>query len=482
MAAAHGTQDFGLRMPAPDCAFVPGEGAARLPVVATRIQIGRPSIPRKFLGFPTWSRKCDEWQSIDAIGTIANNNNNINNNNNAVLDSIRGSIFGLLVPFCSCGALPLAVALKQEGVSPSSIAAFVTAAQAAGVDSLFFTYGVFGARVALFRMVAAGMLAFLVGMTLATTTNNSSSSSNNTTEDRRPSSTDSKEHKTPSDDKGACCKNHNDDDDDKANGECPDESSTTAANGNANANKNTPVISIASLTLFAHTAVELFASVSVWVFLGVVVSASAAIWAPPTSAATSAPASSVTFLSADGNLLSVMKSFAIRGVLFLLTIPMTICEHGIVSLADALRGVGFSVGTAVALVVTGPSTNAGTLLMLSRLNNGNGNGNTNSSPANSSSSNSSSNSNSNWIADVIKITAVVVAFGVSLSYLADDLGSTIVMTTSEKATSSGGGSALPGWLNEHALSIAGVFTFASILQSSSLFFHSLSPSSSSCSG
>jgi len=82
MAAAHGTQDFGLRMPAPDCAFVPGEGAARLPVVATRIQIGRPSIPRKFLGFPTWSRKCDEWQSIDAIGTIANNNNNINNNNN----------------------------------------------------------------------------------------------------------------------------------------------------------------------------------------------------------------------------------------------------------------------------------------------------------------------------------------------------------------------------------------------------------------
>jgi len=102
---------------------------------------------------------------------------------NAVWDSVRGSFFGLLVPFCSCGALPLAMALSKEGVSPSSIAAFVTAAQAAGVDSLFFTYGVFGARVALFRMVAAGVLAFLVGLTLASHNNSNSNSNSNSKDD-----------------------------------------------------------------------------------------------------------------------------------------------------------------------------------------------------------------------------------------------------------------------------------------------------------
>jgi len=106
----------------------------------------------------------------------SNNANKNATSSNAIVDSIRGSMFGLLVPFCSCGALPLALALKQEGVSSSSIAAFVTAAQAAGVDSLFFTYGIFGARVALLRLAAAGVRAFLVGMIIArnTTTNNNS--------------------------------------------------------------------------------------------------------------------------------------------------------------------------------------------------------------------------------------------------------------------------------------------------------------------
>ena len=362
----------------------------------------------------------------------SNNANKNATSSNAIVDSIRGSMFGLLVPFCSCGALPLALALKQEGVSSSSIAAFVTAAQAAGVDSLFFTYGVFGARTALLRLAAAGVLAFSVGMILAETNNNTN---------KEDSSKKSKEQKIS--DEGSCC----DDNDDKSNGGCHEKSNT-----------KTTITSMAAFTLFVNTAVELFSSVAVWVFLGVVVSASASVWAPPTSAAASAPASSITFSSADVDIFLVMKSVASRAGLFLLTLPMTICEHGIVSLADALRGVGFSAGTAVALVVTGPSTNAGTLLLLSRLNN-------------------DSNNNQNWIFDGMKITAVILIFGVSLSYLADDLGSTIMMTKAETATSSGG-SALPEWLNQNAVSLAAVFTIASVIQSSSWLFGSSSSQSS----
>ena len=373
----------------------------------------------------------------------SNNANKNATSSNAIVDSIRGSMFGLLVPFCSCGALPLALALKQEGVSSSSIAAFVTAAQAAGVDSLFFTYGIFGARMAFLRLAAAGVLAFSVGMILATNTNTNSN--------KEVVPKKSKEQK--SSDKGSCCDNE---DKQSSGGGCHEEK----------LKPKTSITSMAAFTLFINTAVELFSSVAVWVFLGVVVSASASVWAPPTSAAASAPASSITFSSADVDIVSVMKSVASRAGLFLLTLPMTICEHGIVSLADALRGVGFSAGTAVALVVTGPCTNAGTLLMLSRLNN-----------------NNSKNNNNNWILDGMKITAVILIFGVSLSYLADDLGSSIMMTRAETATSSGGGGALPEWLNQNAASLAGVFTIASILQSSSWLFRSSSSqsSSSSCS-
>lgn len=231
---------------------------------------------------------------------------------NALLDSIRGSLFGLLVPFCSCGALPLAIALKQEGVSSSAIAAFVTAAQAAGVDSLFVTYGIFGIRVALLRLAAAGILAVLVGTALGT-----GDSDKRSEQPKKPSTT-------------KCC-------DAKADG-CGDEKTGT-----------TP-----SLAVFVGTAVELFSSVTLWVVLGVMVSASASVWAPATST------------TAAWDARSLVQSVASRAGLFLLSLPMTICEHGIVSLADALRGLGFSAGTAVALVVVGPSTNVGTLLMLSR--------------------------------------------------------------------------------------------------------------------
>jgi uncharacterized membrane protein YraQ (UPF0718 family) len=370
------------------------------------------------------------------------------NNNNAVVDSIRGSIFGLLVPFCSCGALPLAMALKQEGISSSSIAAFVTAAQAAGIDSLFFTYGVFGARVAILRLVAAGVLAFSVGMTLAIHDHDGKIEE------------DSKESEAIVD-KGSCCGS-----DGSPGGGCQNEKPKASSRS-----------VIASLTEFVNTAVELFSSVAVWVFLGVVVSACASIWLPPTSAAASAHTSSINpFLSADVDTVSVMKSIASRAGLFLLSLPMTICEHGIVSLADALRGIGFSAGTAVALIVTGPSTNAGTLLMLSRLN----------STRNSSSS-SSSSSSSNWVFDAMKIASVILIFGVTLSYLADDFGSSILMEKTETAqtTTSGDGLSLPGWLDQNAVSLAGLFTVASIVQSSSLLLlfrsTSLQSSSSSCS-
>jgi uncharacterized membrane protein YraQ (UPF0718 family) len=371
-----------------------------------------------------------------------NNNNNNSKSNNTVIDSLRGSLFGLLVPFCSCGALPLALILKQEGVSSASIAAFVTAAQAAGVDSLFYTYGIFGIRIALLRLAAAGMLAFTVGITLST--NNDDTNNKEKLKEQKISNG------------GSCCVN-----DDKSKDGCH----KTPLVDNVTKTTTSTNSMVTTTKLFINTSIGLFSQVAVWVGVGVVISAGLAVWAPPTISASSAPASSITISSA-ADVVSVIKSIASRAGLFMLTLPMTICEHGIVSLADALKGLGFSAGTVVALVVIGPSTNVSSLLILSRLNN-------------------NSNDNNNWIFDCTKITAIILIFGICLSYIAEDVGSSVMMRKAEAdntATSDASSlSGLPDWLNQNAVSLAGAFTIASILQSSLWLFKSSSSSSLSSS-
>ena len=306
----------------------------------------------------------------------------------AAFDSLRGAVFGLLMPFCSCGALPLAVALRREGVSPPSIAAFVTAAQAAGIDSLLFTHSVFGVRVALLRLLAAGFLAFLVGMAVAKCNEVAPESSRNS-----PNAAQDKS-------KGSCC------DKEASSSGCSEGTLTRSQNNITN-----------SIALFFRTSVELFSSVALWVFLGAVVSACASIWAPVSGA------------SSPWSLANTMLG---RAGLLLLSLPVTICEHGIVSLARALRGIGVSAGTAAALVVTGPATNAGTLLLLSRLNNEDAR-------------------NSWWMRDAAKMAAVILAFGVALSFLADELGTSALEATS--TAGAGGGSGLPEWLGNNKSSL-----------------------------
>lgn len=75
----------------------------------------------------------------------------------------KGAVMGLLSPLCSCGCLPVACGLAAAGAMPSAIVAFVVAAQSAGVDSVLFTLGVLGPRVAAARMVTATLLAMVAG-------------------------------------------------------------------------------------------------------------------------------------------------------------------------------------------------------------------------------------------------------------------------------------------------------------------------------
>ncbi|CAE8739085.1 unnamed protein product [Polarella glacialis] len=78
----------------------------------------------------------------------------------------KGAVLGLLSPLCSCGALPIAIGLAGAGAEPRATVAFTVAAQSAGVDSLLFTIGVLGPTAAAARMMAAGLLAVVAGLSL----------------------------------------------------------------------------------------------------------------------------------------------------------------------------------------------------------------------------------------------------------------------------------------------------------------------------
>eukprot|EP00934_Nitzschia_sp_Nitz4_P009078 Nitzschia sp. Nitz4//scaffold29_size155292//109839//111012//NITZ4_002676-RA/size155292-processed-gene-0.294-mRNA-1//-1//CDS//3329546502//9068//frame0 len=77
---------------------------------------------------------------------------------------VVASLFGLAVPLCSCGALPLCVGLMSQGIPLSTAMAFLTASQSAGLDSAAITYGLLGVQAMIGRLVCAILLGLSVGL------------------------------------------------------------------------------------------------------------------------------------------------------------------------------------------------------------------------------------------------------------------------------------------------------------------------------
>lgn len=80
---------------------------------------------------------------------------------------VEAALLGLVVPFCSCGAVPLALSLSDAGVSPDVVLAFLVSSQSAGIDSLPVTYGLLGPTAAMARLLGAIVLAVCAGLAVS---------------------------------------------------------------------------------------------------------------------------------------------------------------------------------------------------------------------------------------------------------------------------------------------------------------------------
>tara|TARA_B100001996_G_C18618447_1_gene576695 strand:- start:46 stop:1263 length:1218 start_codon:yes stop_codon:yes gene_type:complete len=75
------------------------------------------------------------------------------------------SLFGIPLPLCSCGVIPVFSYLKKHGASKSATTSFLISTPQTGVDSIMITYSLLGPIFAIYRPVVA-FVSGLIGGTL----------------------------------------------------------------------------------------------------------------------------------------------------------------------------------------------------------------------------------------------------------------------------------------------------------------------------
>lgn len=68
---------------------------------------------------------------------------------------IKASLFGIPLPLCSCGVIPVCASLRRQGASKGAVASFLISTPQTGVDSILVTYSLLGWVLAVVRPVAA---------------------------------------------------------------------------------------------------------------------------------------------------------------------------------------------------------------------------------------------------------------------------------------------------------------------------------------
>ncbi len=77
---------------------------------------------------------------------------------------IKSTIFGIPLPVCSCGVIPLATSIKKSGASKGATLSFLISTPITGIDSIMATYGIFGWIFTLYRVLTSMVIAMVAGI------------------------------------------------------------------------------------------------------------------------------------------------------------------------------------------------------------------------------------------------------------------------------------------------------------------------------
>ena len=77
---------------------------------------------------------------------------------------VKSTVFGIPLPVCSCGVIPLATSIKKSGASKGATLSFLISTPITGVDSIMATYGIFGWIFTIYRAITSMVIAMVAGI------------------------------------------------------------------------------------------------------------------------------------------------------------------------------------------------------------------------------------------------------------------------------------------------------------------------------
>ena len=77
---------------------------------------------------------------------------------------VKSTLFGIPLPLCSCGVVPVATSLRRSKASKGSVVSFLISTPQVGADSFLITYSLIGWIFAIFRVIASLITAFFAGI------------------------------------------------------------------------------------------------------------------------------------------------------------------------------------------------------------------------------------------------------------------------------------------------------------------------------
>ncbi|OQY03874.1 MAG: hypothetical protein B6I25_07650 [Planctomycetales bacterium 4572_13] len=215
----------------------------------------------------------------------------------------KASLFGVPLPLCSCGVIPVSMSLHKHGASKAATVSFLLSTPQTGADSILVTYSLMGPIFAIFRPLAAFVTGVFGGCLI------------NAVENHAPST-------------------------------LPEETKECADECCSNEKKQSRFV-----RAFKHGFITLPADIGRSMLVGLFIAALIAAMVPENYFADK-------LTGGGNNILSML-------IMMVVGIPIYVCATASVPIAVQLIAIGLSPGTAFVFLMTGPATNAATLATLS---------------------------------------------------------------------------------------------------------------------
>lgn len=221
-----------------------------------------------------------------------------------IMPSVRAAIYGIPLPVCSCGVIPLAASLRKSGAGKGAVTSFFIATPMTGVDSIAATYGVFGSVLTFFRVGTAFVTAVIAGAVID-----------------RDAETDETSEKKSCGCTSSCC----------------------------SSKKETVKTSIVSRVknILHYAYIELLGDMAFALFLGILLAAAITMFVTP----------EMLGGLKGGTVVQYAAAFAVG-------IPLYVCSVSAIPVALSLIIAGFSPGAAFVFLSASPATNAVTINMV----------------------------------------------------------------------------------------------------------------------